>query len=71
VIGDWSNLRIFIRPGYTDMRPQIDGLARLVREEIKRNPLTRAKNLRLRSRAETNWRRHLRETGHASRQNLG
>jgi len=39
VIRDWSNLRVFVRPGNTDMRKQIDGLAALVRDTLGHNPL--------------------------------
>ena len=38
MIRDWSNLRIFVRPGNTDMRKQIDGLAALVRDTLGQNP---------------------------------
>jgi transposase len=36
---DWSTMRIFIKPGFTDMRKQINGLAVLVEEEMRRDPL--------------------------------
>jgi len=39
VIRDWSQLRIFVRPGWTDMRKQIDGLAALVRDGLGQDPL--------------------------------
>lgn len=39
MIRDLSQLRIFIRPGGTDMRKQIDGLASLVRDTMGCNPL--------------------------------
>ena len=39
MILDYSKLRIFVRPGYTDMRKQIDGLAALVQESMGLNPL--------------------------------
>jgi len=39
MIRDWSRLRIFVRPGRTDMRKQIDGLAALVRDAMGLNPL--------------------------------
>jgi transposase len=32
MIIDWSKIRIFLRPGITDMRKQINGLAALVEE---------------------------------------
>lgn len=38
VIRDWSGLRIFVRPGNTDMRKQIDGLAALVRDSLGQDP---------------------------------
>ena len=38
MIHDWSRLRIFVRPGYTDMRKQIDGLAVLVRDSLGCDP---------------------------------
>jgi hypothetical protein len=34
MIPDWGSLRIFVRPGNTDMRKQIDGLAVLVRDSL-------------------------------------
>jgi transposase len=39
MIRDLSQLRIFVRPGVTDMRKQIDGLAALVRDGMGCNPL--------------------------------
>ena len=39
MIRDWSQLKIFVRPGYTDMRKQIDGLAVLVRDSLGHDPL--------------------------------
>jgi transposase len=39
MIQDYSNLRIFVRPGFTDMRKQIDGLASLVQHSMGHNPL--------------------------------
>ena len=38
MIRDWSQLRIFVRPGYTDMRKQIDGLAAMVRDSLDHDP---------------------------------
>jgi len=38
VIRDWTGLRIFVRPGNTDMRKQIDGLAALVRDSLGQDP---------------------------------
>jgi transposase len=34
MITDWSGIRIFIKPGMTDMRKQINGLSILVEEEV-------------------------------------
>ena len=39
MIRDWSQLRVFVRPGTTDMRKQINGLAALVRDALGRDPL--------------------------------
>ena len=39
MISDFSNLRIFVRPGTTDMRMQINGLAALVQNTLELNPL--------------------------------
>lgn len=39
MIRDWSQLRVFVRPGTTDMRKQINGLAALVRDTLGRDPL--------------------------------
>ena len=39
MIRDWSQLRVFVRPGPTDMRKQINGLATLVRDGFGQNPL--------------------------------
>jgi len=36
---DWSKVKVFIKPGSTDMRKQINGLAIIVQEEMKYNPL--------------------------------
>jgi len=37
---DWNNVRIFIKPGVTDMRKQINGLAVITEEEMQQNPLS-------------------------------
>ena len=37
---DWKNIEIFIKPGPTDMRKQIQSLAVYVSEEMKGNPLS-------------------------------
>ena len=39
MIRDLAGLRIFVRPGPTDMRKQIDGLAALVRDGMGGDPL--------------------------------
>jgi len=39
MIVDWGSVRIFIKPGATDMRKQINGLSILVQEEMKSDPL--------------------------------
>lgn len=35
---DLSALKIFVRPGTTDMRKQIDGLVSIIRESLKADP---------------------------------
>ncbi len=37
---DWTKIEIFIKPGATDMRKQIQSLAVLVTDELKSNPLS-------------------------------
>jgi transposase len=37
---DWDNIEIFIKPGPTDMRKQIQSLAMYVANEMKGNPLS-------------------------------
>jgi transposase len=37
---DWKTVRIFVRPGATDMRKQINGLAVLVQEELEADPFS-------------------------------
>jgi len=39
---DWSKMEIYLKPGFTDMRRQINGLAQLVEEEMEKNPFSRA-----------------------------
>jgi len=34
---DWKTVRIFVKPGATDMRKQINGLSVIVSEEMKMN----------------------------------
>ena len=36
---NWSEIKIYIQPGHTDMRKQINGLAVLVDEVLKKDPL--------------------------------
>lgn len=35
MIIDWSTIKIFIKPGITDMRKQINGLSTIVQEEMQ------------------------------------
>jgi transposase len=37
---NWKEARIFIQPGSTDMRKQINGLSIFVEEELKDNPMS-------------------------------
>jgi transposase len=37
MIVDWNNITIMIRPGITDFRKQINGLAEIVENELKLN----------------------------------
>jgi len=37
---DWSNTRIYIKPGRTDMRKSINGLSVIVQENFKKDPLS-------------------------------
>ncbi|MFA5058169.1 MAG: IS66 family insertion sequence element accessory protein TnpB [Opitutaceae bacterium] len=37
---DWSRVKVFVRPGSTDMRKQINGLAVLVEEAMAGEPLS-------------------------------
>ena len=37
MIIDWSKVRIFVKPGATDLRKQINGLSVIVSEELKMN----------------------------------
>jgi transposase len=37
---DWDRVRVFIKPGITDMRKQINGLAIIVSEEMGQDPLS-------------------------------
>ena len=35
MILDWSKVRVFVKPGPTDMRKQINGLSIIVSEQLK------------------------------------
>lgn len=37
---DYSKVRIYVRPGYIDMRKQINSLSVYVEEDLKSNPLS-------------------------------
>ena len=37
MILDWTKTKIFLRPGVTDFRKQINGLSIIVKEELKEN----------------------------------
>jgi transposase len=37
---DWNNIRVFVRPGATDLRKQINGLAAMVQAEMNADPLS-------------------------------
>jgi transposase len=39
MILDWEKLRVFVKPGATDMRKQINGLSIIVAEELAMDPL--------------------------------
>jgi len=39
MILDWAKVRIFVKPGATDMRKQINGLSMLVAEQLAMDPL--------------------------------
>lgn len=40
MILDWTNLRLFVKPGPTDMRKQINGLSIIVQEQLQLDPFT-------------------------------
>ena len=40
MIIDWSQVKIFVRPGVTDFRKQINGLSVMVEEELARDPFS-------------------------------
>ena len=39
MILDWEKVRVFVKPGATDMRKQINGLSIIVAEELAMDPL--------------------------------
>jgi transposase len=39
MILDWEKLRVFVKPGPTDLRKQINGLSIIVAEELAMDPL--------------------------------
>lgn len=39
IFGDFSGAAIYLKPGYTDGRKQINGLAGLVRDQFGQNPM--------------------------------
>ena len=39
MILDWNKVRVFAKPGSTDMRKQINGLSILVEEDLEMDPL--------------------------------
>ncbi len=38
MILDWNAIRVFVKPGATDMRKQINGLSLIVSEELRQDP---------------------------------
>jgi transposase len=38
MILDWSKVKVFVKPGPTDMRKQINGLSMIVSEELEMDP---------------------------------
>ena len=40
MIIEWEKIKIFIKPGSTDMRKQINGLSMIVTEDIKADPFS-------------------------------
>lgn len=40
MIIDWAQVRIFVRPGVTDFRKQINGLSTIVAEELSHDPFS-------------------------------
>jgi transposase len=37
---DLSRVKIYIRPGYTDLRKGVNGLTAIIQEEMELNPLS-------------------------------
>ena len=40
MIIDWSRVKVFVRPGVTDFRKQINGLSMIVKEELAHDPFS-------------------------------
>lgn len=40
MIFDWSQIQLFVKPGVTDMRKQINGLSILVQEQLEKDPFS-------------------------------
>lgn len=40
MIIDWNNVKIFIKPGITDMRKQMNGLSIMIKDELQCDPFT-------------------------------
>lgn len=40
MIIDWSRVKVFVRPGVTDFRKQINGLSVIVEEELEHDPFS-------------------------------
>ena len=38
MILDWSKVKVFVKPGPTDMRKQINGLSMIVSEDLEMDP---------------------------------
>jgi transposase len=37
---DWTRVKVYIKPGFTDFRKQINGLGIIVQQEMKLNPFS-------------------------------
>lgn len=40
MIFDWSKIKLFVKPGPTDMRKQINGLSVLIQEDLEMDPFS-------------------------------